>query len=171
MIADARGPVLVARVDGVVQVPSVAGRAPSSDGDLFLDVALTVELRREITGIPATWKVFGAQEVSTPGWPVNPIDLRHLGVGRQTGHIGLEVPASGQVLLRILNTTAAESPQFELRAAAAATTPAPDSTASHGDWLGLAWGVPSVLPPPAGQSANPVDVAAFAGGCTWSPAT
>jgi hypothetical protein len=68
------------------------------------------------------------------------------------------------VLWRALNTSASESPQFELRAGTALASPTLEASAAPGDWVGLEWSTPSSLPGPAGGSAMPGDLVAWNGG-------
>ena len=165
VIADDHGPMLLVRVRGVQQLASVPGLTPASDGDLFLDVTVDVDVLRDVSQVLFAWKALGAgPEVSTPTWPTDRIDMRNLAPGLHSGHVGFEVPAVGQVLWRALNTSASESPQFELRAATASASPTPEASAAPGDWVGLRWGTPSVLPGPAGGHAQPGDVVSWQDG-------
>ena len=164
VIADARGPAILIRVRDVRQVTSVPGLAPFSDGDVFLEATVDVDVLRAMSGLPLAWKMFGAQDASSSTWPAHPIDLQDLTPGLRSGEVGFEAPSAGQVLWRILNTIPSGSPQFELRPATAPSVSASGPPSVPGDWAGLVWSAPASVPGPPGGDAYPQGVIGWRGG-------
>lgn len=163
VIADAKGPALLVRVRAVRELASVPGHVPTSDGDVFLDATVDLDVLRDVSGLSLAWKAIGAQGVASATWPPNRLDLRELTPGVHSGELGFEAPAVGQILWRILNTDPSGSPQFQLRAAQDGSLAATGSSPRPGDWTSLSWGAPVMLPVPIGGAALPDSVAAWRG--------
>ena len=155
VIADTQGPAVLVRVRAVRLVPSVPGLAPASDGDIFLEATVDVDVLRAVSDLPLGWKTFGAQDASSATWPARRIDLQDLTPGIRSGEVGFEAPSAGQVLWRILNTIPSESPQFELRPVAEPSASASGPPPAPGDWTGLVWSAPTSVPESPGGGAAP----------------
>jgi len=164
VVSDDQGPALLVRVRDVRQLTAVPGLSPASDGDVFLDATVDVDVLRDVSALPLAWKTFGAQDVSSATWPADGLDLQGLTPGVQSGHLGFEAPGAGQVLWRILNTVPSGSAQFELRPAPSVASPEPAASAAPGDWTGLRWSAPSVLPGSADGSALAGAIVPWQGG-------